>query len=118
MAGCAGGQIVGLDAAKGGAHRAACIRAQLDPHPCYICSRCPSCRRGRGTQSGDQRQDFGEQPAGHRNLCELKRDVSAVADNLCADLDQLFAQAGHRPPLHRLGYCQRAHEVDGVDGPD
>ena len=50
-----------------------------------------SCRRKRGTQSGDQRQDFGEQPAGHRDLGELERDVSAVADDLRADLDQLLA---------------------------
>ena len=48
-------------------------------------------------QSGDQRQDFGEQPAGHRDLGELERDVSAVTDDLRADFDQLFAQAGQRP---------------------
>ena len=41
-------------------------------------------------QSGDQRQDFGEQPAGHRDLGELERDVSAVTDDLRADFDQLF----------------------------
>ena len=46
-------------------------------------------------QSGDQGQDFGEQPAGHRDLGELEGDVAAVTDDLRADFDQLFAQAGH-----------------------
>ena len=48
----------------------------------------------------------------------MERDVAAVTDNLRADFDQLFAQAGQRPPLHRLRHRQRAHKVDGVDGPD
>lgn len=55
-------------------------------------------------QSGDQRQDFGEQPAEHRDLGELERDVSAVTDDLRTDLDQLLAQASQRPCRHRILY--------------
>ena len=32
---------LGLPPQRAGAHRAALIRAHLDPHPCHICSRCP-----------------------------------------------------------------------------
>ena len=32
------------------------------------------------------------------------------------DLDQLLAQAGQRPALHRLGHRQRAHEVPKIIG--
>jgi hypothetical protein len=32
------------------------------------------------------------------------------------DLDQLLAQAGQRPPLHRLGHRQCAHEVPEIIG--
>jgi hypothetical protein len=61
-----------------------------------------SCRRRRCTQSGDRQQDFGEQPAGHRDLGELECDVSAMTNDLRADFDQLFAQAGQRPKFRRL----------------
>ena len=86
---------LGLPPQRAGAHRAAFIRAHLDLHPATFAPVAPSCRRRRCAQSGDQRQDFGEQPAGHRDLGELERDVSAVTDDLRADFDQLFAQAGH-----------------------
>ena len=46
----------------------------------------------------------------------MERDVSAVTDDLRADLDQLLAQAGHRPRLYCLGHCQRAHEVPEIIG--
>jgi len=39
-----------------------------------------------------------------------------MADNLRADLDQFVAQAGHRPPLRRLGQRQRTQEVAKVVG--
>ena len=48
----------------------------------------------------------------------MEADVAAVADDLSADLDQLLAQAGQLPWLRRLGHRQRAHEIDGLDGPD
>src|SRR3954467_11432983 len=74
----------------------------LTPVICRVCPAGFSCWRGRCPQSGDQRQDFGEQPAGHRDLGELKRDISAVTDDLRSDLDQLLLEAGHRPSLHNL----------------
>jgi hypothetical protein len=37
-----------------------------------------------------------------------------MADDLRADLDQLFAQAGQRPSLRRFGHRQRSHEVAEV----
>jgi hypothetical protein len=39
-----------------------------------------------------------------------------VADNLRADLDQLFLEAGQRPVLDRLGCRQRAQEVAEIVG--
>src|SRR3954453_16310215 len=53
----------------------------LDPPPCHACSRSPSCRRRRCTQPGDQRQDFGEHPAGHCDLGRPECYVSPMADN-------------------------------------
>src|SRR4051794_25692450 len=43
-------------------------------------------------------------------------DMAPVSDDLRADFDQLLAQAGYRPPLHRLGHCQRAHEIPEIIG--
>jgi hypothetical protein len=40
------------------------------------------------------RKDFGEHLTPHRDFGQLEGDVPAVADDLGADLDQLFAQAG------------------------
>jgi hypothetical protein len=76
-------------------HLWAVLRAHFDPHIGGL--RRPagfSDRRRRRAQPGDQRQDFGEQPAGYRDFSKLEGDVSAVIDDLCADFDQLFAQAG------------------------
>jgi hypothetical protein len=39
-----------------------------------------------------------------------------VAEELGADLDQLFLQAGQRPVLDRLRRCQRAQEVAEIVG--
>src|SRR6516162_5760165 len=39
-----------------------------------------------------------------------------MADNLGADLDQLFPQASQRPRLRRFGHRQRAHEVTEIVG--
>jgi hypothetical protein len=38
----------------------------------------------------------------------LERDIAAVADNLCTDLDQLLFEGCHRPILDELGHRQRA----------
>ena len=46
----------------------------------------------------------------------MEGHVATVADDLRADLDQLFAQAGQRPRLRRLRHRQRAHEVAEVVG--
>jgi len=75
---------------------------------------CPSCRRGWRPQPGDQGQDFGEHLSRHRDLGQLDGHVAAVAHHLCADLDQLLAQAGQRPRRRRLGQCQRPHEIPKV----
>jgi hypothetical protein len=45
----------------------------------------------------DQRQDLLEHLPRYRELGHLEGNVTAVADDLGADLDQLLAQAGQRP---------------------
>jgi hypothetical protein len=47
----------------------------------------------------DLPQDSSEQIAGHGDLRHLERDVTAIADDLGADLDQLLADRGQRPVL-------------------
>jgi hypothetical protein len=47
----------------------------------------------------------------HRDLGQLERDVSAVADDLGADLDQLLAQAGQRPRFHHPTFCGHCGQV-------
>ena len=56
--------------------------------------------------------------ATHRDFGHLRGHVAAVADDLCADLDQPLAQAGQRPRLHRLRHLQRVHEITEVVGKD
>jgi hypothetical protein len=48
------------------------------------------------------------------DLGHLENHIPAMADDLCADLDQLFAQTGQRPRLRRLGHRQRPHEIAKV----
>jgi hypothetical protein len=55
-----------------------------------------------------------EHPSRHRDLGYLERGVTPVADKLRADLDQLFAQAGQRLRLRRLGHRQGPHEIPKV----
>jgi hypothetical protein len=43
-------------------------------------------------QPGDQRKDFGKHLPWHRDFGQLEGDVPAVANDLGADLDQLFAR--------------------------
>jgi hypothetical protein len=53
---------------------------------------------------------------GDRDLSHLERDIAAVADNLRADLDQLFLEARQRPIFDRLGRRQRSQEVAEIVG--
>ena len=54
--------------------------------------------------------------AGDSDLGHLECDVTAVADDLCADLDQLLLKARQRPVLIRLRRRQRAQEVAEIVG--
>ena len=49
------------------------------------------------------------------DLGHLEGDITTVADDVCADLEQLLLQAGQRPVPDRLGRCQGAQEV-GLSG--
>jgi hypothetical protein len=70
------------------------------------------CRRDRRRpQFRDEPQNVGEEVSGDRDVGHLEGDVAAVADDLRADLDQLFLQARQRPVLDRLGRRQRAQEI-------
>ncbi len=60
------------------------------------------CRSGSSSQIIDQAQDFPEQFPRHRHLGQLERDSPAMADHRSTNLDQLLAQGGQRPMLHRL----------------
>jgi hypothetical protein len=52
-------------------------------------------RRSRShSQPVDQSQNLGEQFFWHGNFRHLEGDVARMGDDLRADLDQLFAQAG------------------------
>jgi hypothetical protein len=89
------------------------IRANLDPYPCHnICSRCPSYRRGRRAQPSDQRQDFGEQPTGHRDFGELERDVSAV--RACRKLWRRPHDGLYQPQFHALLTAGRPKQTDSI----
>src|SRR4051794_10170419 len=91
VAGCSGGQIGGLAAAKGWSASRGLHQGIPRPSASAFAPVPPSYPRRRCTQSGDQRQDFGEQPVGHRDLSELERDVAAVTDDLRADFYQFLA---------------------------
>jgi hypothetical protein len=64
----------------------------------------------------DQPQNLLEHLPWDGNLGHLESDVTAVAHDLRADLDQLLLQAGQRPLLDRLGQRQRSHEVCEIAG--
>src|SRR4051812_27490259 len=68
-------------------HCLACISALLySRHLPHLLPLAP-CRCGRCPEPTDQRQDVGEQPAGHRDLSELERDVSAVLLSNCLSMN-------------------------------
>ena len=52
----------------------------------------------------------------YRDLGELEGHVAPMADDLRANLDQLFLQACQRPVLDLIGYRQRPHEVAQIVG--
>ena len=64
----------------------------------------------------DHAQDVGEELARYEDLGHLERDIARMADNLRADLDQLFTQRRHQPVADRLRRRQRAQEVAKVVG--
>lgn len=74
------------------------VRAVLRAHS--SCRRRASARGRRScwgwlrSEPVDAAQDVGEQVAGNGDLGHLERDVAAVADDLRADLYELFPQAG------------------------
>ena len=76
--------------------------------------RAGSCWRRWCSQPRDELQNILEHLPRHCDLGHLKCDVTAMAHDLGADLDQLLAQAGQRPRLCRLGHRQRPHEIAEV----
>jgi hypothetical protein len=46
----------------------------------------------------------------------LRRDVAAVAGDLCTDVDQFLAQARERPLFNRFGYRERPQKVSKIVG--
>lgn len=83
---------------------------------CRRPGRSSCCRQRRRAKRSDSLDDRGEQPARDRDLCHLKGDVPPVADDLCADFDQLLAKRCQRPLRNRLWNRQRAEEVAEVVG--
>ena len=75
-----------------------------------------SCRGRWRPKPGNKHQDVSEHQPRYRDLGHLERNVAAVADDLRADLDQLFAQAGQRSRLRHLWHRQRPHEVAQIVG--
>jgi len=55
---------------------------------------------GTALQSFNASQYLGKQPLVYCNLCHLKRDISAVSDNLRSDLDEFYEQAAKRPVFY------------------
>ena len=51
-------------------------------------------------------QDIGEQNSGDGDLGHLEGDITAVANDLRADLDELVFQSCQRPVFDRLGHRQ------------
>ncbi len=69
-----------------------------------LLNRSPSWRQRSWPQPVNAVQDFGEQPSGDSDLCELECDGAAVAHDLGTDLDEFLTQRGERPVLCFLRY--------------
>src|SRR5262249_5946440 len=67
-------------------------------------------------QLRDEPQDRLEHLPWDGDLAHLEGDITAVADDLRADLDQLVLQGRQRPVLDRLRRRQRAQEIAEVVG--
>jgi hypothetical protein len=88
----------------------------LTPVICRVCSAGFSSWRRRRAQPNDQPQDLSEHLSRHRDLSHLEGDVTAMADDLRADLDQLLLEAGERPRLCCFRHRQRPHEIPEIIG--
>ena len=70
--------------------RYSAIQTHLSRH-FHLAVDFPGLRRnGSSPQIIDQAQDFSEQFPRHGNLGQLERDVPTMANDFCADLDQLL----------------------------
>src|SRR5256884_5220907 len=67
-------------------------------------------------QFRDEPQNLLEHLPWDGDLGHLEDDIAAVADDLRADLDQLFLQTRQRPILDRLRRRQRAQEIAEIVG--
>ena len=70
---------------------------------------------GRRPQFRDQPQDVGEQASRDGDFGHLEGDITAVADDFRADLDEFFLQARQRPVLIGSGaaYVRSNAEIVG-----
>jgi hypothetical protein len=55
-----------------------------------------------------------EQASRDGNLAKLESYITAMADGLGSDLDQLFPQRRERPVFHLLWQRKRPHEVGEI----
>ena len=80
------------------------------------CASAVSCWRGRRLrpQFGDQPQNLLEHLPGNGDLGHLKGDITAVAHDLRANLDQPFLESRQRPIFDRLRRRQRAQEIPEI----
>jgi hypothetical protein len=62
----------------------------------------------RRPQFVDQIRDASEEVFRDSDFRHLEGNITAVADDLCTDLDQLISQTGRRPVLDRLRRFQSA----------
>ncbi len=76
-----------------------------------LLDRPPSWRQRRWPQPVNQAQNLSEQGSCDGHLRHLESDVTAVAHDPRADLDQLLAQRGQRPVLDLLRQGQRPNEI-------
>ena len=86
-------------------------QAQINPAPAVRDAGKPllvigtgaSCRRWLRPQAVDQLQDFREHLPRQGNLGHLERNITAVADDLCADLDHILPQRDEQSVLDDQG---------------
>ena len=75
-----------------------------------------SCWEGCRSEPIDPAEDVGQQVTRDSDLSHLEDDIATVADDLRADLDELFAQRGQCPLLHCIGQRECEHEVAEIVG--